>query len=175
VRNSLQRQLGQGRPRLSGLQRVQQPARLPQHRNIPATYHVINWSPTRRSQQTDIRRRRHVNIGEDIRRIVLDRLQSSCAIDLRIREILDLFAATCSPHRGEQFGVRYDAAGAAHQAVHDVEFLAGEVHWHAALGHRSLHGIKTEFSDFNGSVSTRERARECGEQLCGCAQSVPVY
>ena len=42
-------------------------------------------------------------------------------------QVLDFFAAVGAPDGGEQLGVGDDAAGAAHEAVENVEFLAGEV------------------------------------------------
>ena len=67
-------------------------------------------------------------------------------------QVLDLFAAICAPHGGEQAGIGHDAAGADHEAVQNVEFLAGEVHGLAAPGDAALDGIEANFADLDGRI-----------------------
>jgi hypothetical protein len=67
-------------------------------------------------------------------------------------QVLDLFAAIGSPDGGEQLGVGHHAAGAAHQAVENVELLAGQVHRLAALGDGALDRLQADLADLDGRV-----------------------
>src|SRR5580698_5811155 len=93
-----------------------------------------------------------VYVGEQIDRggrIVLDLLAQ---LTHEGAQIFHLFAAIRAPHRTEQARVGYNAAGADHEAMQDVELLAGEMNLLAAPGDVTLDRVETNLADLNRRV-----------------------
>src|SRR6202034_1157060 len=94
----------------------------------------------------------HVDIREEVDRAGWIVFNFLAQLADESAQILHLFAAIRAPDRREKTSVGDHSAGAAHQTIKDVVFLACKMHGLAALGDTATRRRETDFAYFDWCV-----------------------